>query len=218
MATNPKVYSAIDLLDKILDFTSMTPNSKEWNLRSLKSNPPRHIRLRQIDALLHAFCPSQVNQNIISKTRSIFDDHQKKSIEAFLRGDFIKTRSVTEYTGLFQFIKDFAKNKNGIIDQERQVRLEELVFIFPKLIDFKSQIRSLLTFNSGWLEASSPTSLFSIYITNSISHNLVGKYDELDDVIEQFINPQGFTFTEKELIDKYNFPTENLNDVDMDFI
>ena len=33
-----------------------------------------------------------------------------------------------------------------------------------------------------WLEASSTTTLFSIFLTNSISNNLIGKYDELDKV------------------------------------
>lgn len=50
-----KTYSAIDLLDKVLEFIEMTPNSNEWNLQSLKSNLPRQIRFRQIEALLNAF-------------------------------------------------------------------------------------------------------------------------------------------------------------------
>ncbi|MGZ3834290.1 MAG: hypothetical protein ACXVB0_12255, partial [Mucilaginibacter sp.] len=82
----------------------------------------------------------------------------------------------------------------------------------------KRQIRNLLTFNSGWLEASSTTSLFSIFLTNSISNNLIGKYDELDKALELFINPKSLIFTEEELIAKFNFPTEDLSSIDADFM
>jgi hypothetical protein len=217
MTTSIKTYSAIDLLDKILEFTEMTPNSTQWNLKSLKSNPPRQIRLQQIEALVNAFCVAELNQNLLNKAKSIFSNDQKISIESFLRGDFIKSRNVIEYLDLTQSIKDFVKTKTNNVDQTRDIRIEQLVFIFRQLIDFKRKIRNLLTFNSGWLEASSVTSLFSIYLTDSISNELTGKYNELDNVIEQLINPKNLTFTQEELIDKFDFPIANLNDIDMDF-
>jgi len=218
MARSTNTYSGINLLDKIFEFTEMTPNSVEWNLKSLQANPPRQIRLQQIESLLTAFCTINANENLLSKAKSMFFGNHKITITAFLSGDFIKTRSIDEYSELIQFVKDFVKTKVGDAGRKREIRIEELVFIFPILIDFKKQIRSMLTFNSGWLEASSDISLFSIYLTNSIAENLTGKYNELDYVIERFINPQGLIFTEEEMIDKYNFPKEDLNEVDMDFI
>lgn len=218
MARNTNTYSGINLLDKILEFTEMTPNSAEWNLKSLKANPPRQIRLRQIESLLTAFCAMSTNENLLSKAKSVFFDNHKITIPSFLRGDFIKIRSIDEYWEITQFIKDFVKTRVGDADRKREIRIEELVFTFPILIDFKKQIRRMLTFNSGWSEASSDISLFSIYLTNSIAENLTGKYNELDWVIERFINPKGLIFTEEEMIDKYNFPKEDLNEVDMDFM
>ena len=218
MSRSTNTYSGINLLDKILEFTEMSPNSAEWNLKSLKANPPRQIRLRQIESLLAAFCAINTNENLLSKAKSIFFDNQKITITSFLHGDFIKTRSIDEYSEIIQFIKDFVKTRLGDADRKREIRIEELAFIFPVLIDFKKQIRSMLTFNSGWLEASSDVSLFSIYLTNSIAEKLVGKYGELDYVIERFINSKGLIFTEEEMIDKYNFPKEDLNEIDSDFM
>jgi len=206
------------LLDEIFEFTEMTPNSIEWNLKSLKANPPRQIRLRRIESLLTAFCSIDINESLLSKAKSIFFDHHKITIASFLQGDFIKARSIDEYSEVIKFIKDFVKTKVGDVDRKREIRIEELVFIFPFLINFKKQIRSLLTFNSGWLEAGSDVALFSIYLTDSISEKLAGNYSELDYFIELFINPKRLIFTKEEMIDKYNFPKEDLNDVDSDFM
>lgn len=206
------------MLDEIFEFTEMTPNSIEWNLKSLKANPPRQIRLRRIESLLTAFCSIDINESLLSKAKSIFFDHHKITIASFLQGDFIKARSIDEYSEVIKFIKDFVKTKVGDVDRKREIRIEELVFIFPFLINFKKQIRSLLTFNSGWLEAGSDVALFSIYLTDSISEKLAGNYSELDYFIELFINPKRLIFTKEEMIDKYNFPKEDLNDVDSDFM
>ena len=218
MAKSTNTYSGVNLLDEIFEFTEMTPNSIEWNLKSLKANPPRQIRLRRIESLLTAFCSIDINESLLSKAKSIFFDHHKITIASFLQGDFIKARSIDEYSEVIKFIKDFVKTKVGDVDRKREIRIEELVFIFPFLINFKKQIRSLLTFNSGWLEAGSDVALFSIYLTDSISEKLAGNYSELDYVIELFINPQRLIFTKEEMIDKYNFPKEDLNDVDSDFM
>ncbi|SEO10616.1 hypothetical protein [Mucilaginibacter sp. OK283] len=213
-----KTYSAIDLLDKVFEFVEMTPNPNEWNLRSLKSNPPRQIRFRQIDALLKAFFIEDPEIGLANKVKSIFFNQKRISIESLLNGGFLKERTIYDYANLARFINDFVKKRNENIDQSNTIGVEQLIFIFPQLLAFKRQLRNLLTFNSGWLEAGGVTSLFSIYLTSSISNNLIGKYDELNIVLELFINPKGLTFTEEELIAKFNFPTENLDALDADFI
>lgn len=218
MPTSVKKYSAIDLLDKVFEFIEMTPNPNEWNLQALKSNPPRQIRFRQIDALFNAFFIEESNRDLLSKAMSKFSKQRKISIESFLNGNFLKTRTIDSYSNLVEFIKDFLETGTENIDQSKEIRIEHLVFIFPKLIDFKKHIRNLLTFNSGWLEANTITSLFSIQLTNSISNNLIGRYNELDTVIGLFIDPKSLTFTEEELITRFSFPTENLNAIDADFI
>ncbi len=214
----PKTYTAIDLLDKVFEFTEMTPNPKEWKLDALFLNPPRRVRLQQVEALLKAFCVPDAEPGFFNKVKTIFSDQSKISIEAFLKGDFIKKRTIDEYSPVVRFIEDFVRNKVEDSRRDRNIYIEELAFIFPKLIDFKRQLRWLLTYNSGWLEAGSKTALFSIYLTNDVAQNLVGKYDQLDKAITLFINPKQLTFTKAELIEKYNFPTESLEDVDMDFM
>jgi hypothetical protein len=210
-------YSGISLLDKIFEFIEMTPNSAEWNVKSLKANPPRLIRLRQIESLLKAFFGTNRKQNLLTKAKSMLFADQAITINTFLQGHFIMGYSIDEYTALTNSIKDSVRNRAGS-NQQKEMGVEELVSLFLRLIKFKKQVRGLVTFNSTWLEASSDVSLFSIYLTNTVAENLCGKYKELDDIIEQLINPKGLIFSTKELIGKFDFPTEDLSEIVIDFM
>ena len=53
---NTLPYTAHDLLYKVIDFTNMTPDSNEWSFEKQKENPPRFVRLKQIQALIGGFC------------------------------------------------------------------------------------------------------------------------------------------------------------------
>ena len=216
--TQPKIYKGIDLLDKIFEFIAMTPNSNEWNLNALKSNPPRHIRLQQIESLIIAFFEQEQNTNLLDKAKALFTAKKGLTIQNILAGDFIKERTTSDYNELITLIKNVVREKEGAIDEEREVHVMNLLMPYQQLIKYKRQLIELLSFNSGWLESSSVISRFSIYMTNSISSNLVDKFSDLDKALELFINPKQLVFTQDELITRYKFPKENPIDVDMDFM
>jgi hypothetical protein len=215
---NKNEYKAIDLFDKVLEFIAMTPDKSQWSMTALKSNPPRQIRLKQIESLSNAFFAIDSKTNLIDNVKSFLSDKPTSSIQSFLSGDFIRQRETSDYAQTIIFIKEFVKTSNSHLDETKEIHLGELVFIFHELVDYKTQLRSILTFNSGVLEASSIASQFSIHLTNSISKILVDKFDNLDKSLELIINPQGLTFTEEELISRFNYPTENLDDIDLDFL
>jgi len=52
---NSSTYTAVDLLDKVIDFTNRSPDSAEWSFEIQQDNPPRLVRLQQIQALMEAF-------------------------------------------------------------------------------------------------------------------------------------------------------------------
>lgn len=208
-----KTYTGIDLLDKIFEFIAMTPNEKEWNYKSLSNNKPRQIRLQQINSLLKAFSLTN-DKNFFEKTTNYFNPGLKSEIKSILNGDFIKNRKIEEFREVINFANQFLQDNNH--SNDRPIRLHELSFIYPKMIDYKIKLREIMGFNSGWLEASSTFSIFHILLTNSISANLKNKYENLDHVLELLINPKRQTFTEKELIDRFGYPTEDLHQIDMD--
>lgn len=215
--TQSKLYTGKDLLDKIFEFKAMTPNSMEWNLNALKSNPPRYIRLQQIESLIGAFF-EQKNTSLLDKAKALFTDKKNISLQSILNGDFIKERTIVDYTETITFMKNIVKEKEGEIDENKEIHLAHLIMPYQQLIKYKQQLIDLLSFNAGWLEASSISARFSIYLTNSISVNLLDKFTNLDKALELFINPKGLSFTEDELKAAYKFPLDNLNDVDLDFM
>ena len=209
--TQIKAYKGIDLIEKILEFIEMTPNENEWNSKSLSDNKPRLIRFQQINSLLNAF---SLQSNNKTKLRSFLFPNHKNEITTILNGDFIKEKKLEEFNELLDFAEIFLKKQNFTI--KSPISHSELSFIYPKLIDYKIKLREIINFNSGWLESSTTFTIFHIFLTNSISSNLKNKYDDLDNTIELFINPRHLIFTEQELIEKYNFPTDNLDEIDFE--
>ena len=210
MTQNTKTYSAIDLLDKILEFTSLTPDPNQWNFEDLESNPPRHIRLQQIDSLIKALFGNDKKHNL--------PETLQLTIQSILSGDIIKTRTIKDYETAIRFILEYVENAKGTVNEKRETNLSELVFVFRDLLEYKRLLRKMMTYHSNWIEASTIPLRFSIYLTKSISENLAGKYDDLDKILGLFIDPQGLSFKEEELITRYYYPTENLLDVDIDFM
>lgn len=51
---NSNKYTAIDLLDKLIEFTNMTLDSSEWNFKMQHNNTLRLVRLQQIQVLVEA--------------------------------------------------------------------------------------------------------------------------------------------------------------------
>lgn len=209
-----KEYKGIDLLDKILEFIEMTPNAELWTLKALEGNQPRLLRLKQINSLISAFFQANTPTSFMERAKKLFSDDKKETIHTILSGEFLKTQNIVDFSELIELIKTTVKSHEK--SEERDVHIGHLVMPFQQLIKYKKELRRLLTFNSGWLEAGSITSRFSIYLTNSISSNLTGKYSELDRALELFINPRNLSFTEHELIAKFSFPTDNLSEIDMD--
>jgi len=199
-------FTAIDLLEKVLEFTSMSPNPNSWNFDSLKSNPPRLIRFQQIDSLMKAFFPYENNHWGISKV----------SLESFLEGDFILERDLSDYEETIQYIKDYIREETHDAIETSRIDLDELEFIYSRLLSFKKQLRKIINFNSDVVEASSISARFSYILTSSVSKSIAEKPTKLDKTIELLINPKGLTFSADELISKYHYPTEDLIDIDID--
>lgn len=209
--TETKTYKGLDLLEKIFEFTAMTPDANQWKVSSLKANPPRQIRLRQIQSLINAFVGEETKVNFIEKIKVLIQGEKNiVAISSILSGDFIKVSSIEDYSELIELMKGIVIQKEGEINEERPMHVTRLIMPYQSLVRYKRQLVELFTFNSGWLEASSYTSRFSIYLTDAITLNLEEKYSLLDRALELFINPRGLIFTEEELVAKYNIQLRTL--------
>ena len=208
--TKNKTYKGIDLIEKIIEFTAMTPDSATWTYNSLKENEPRLIRLKQIDSLISAFIPEIKNTNLTEKLTGLLSS-KKTKLTKVVSGEFIENRSLDAYIAFTNLIKQEAESSTL-----NKIDITDIKNTFIILMSYKKNLRQLINFNNDWLEVSRITSLFSIKLTNKISSNLLGQYDEIDKVLELIINPKNLSFSETELISNYNFPKDDLDEIDLD--
>jgi hypothetical protein len=178
-------YVGIDIINKLTEFISLTPNPDDWFLDKLKSNPPRSILLQQIFALMNAF---EIEQN---------------QLQMFIAGDFPKESKLEDYPKLYCFVKEYMKDSNELLFTKLQHYM--ISEMFSQLFAYKRQLQELLNFNSGYIHASGLIR-FAIQLTNATSHSI--NTNDLDNVLESIINPRALSFTEEELITKYQFPSE----------
>jgi hypothetical protein len=213
---NPKLYTAVDLIEKIIEFTKMTPNPKLWKEGLLHDSPPRYVRIRQINALIHAIFTKRSN-NFLGKAKSLLMLNQTPTIKSLLSGNFITKRNIREYEDVIAIIKTTVREKEGQLGETGEITHKHLIHSYQRLLKYKNQLIDLFQFNDG-IPTSSPIGLrYTAYLTDEVSNALYGNYYRLDEALRMFIDPYSLSFTEEELQVDYNYPTEDLQEVDKNF-
>jgi hypothetical protein len=217
MAALSKTYTAKDLLDATLEFVSLVPDSSSWKESSLKENPPLLLRFRQIQSLIKAFFSRKAPSNFMQKAKALFSAEHTIDIQSLLSGAFIRYRDPEVYSSAVDFIKTAVKEKEGAVDMEAPISMDKLTLAYQYLMNYKRNLSALLLFNTDPLKEGSITSRFIDYITSSITKNIQGKYGQLDEALDLLISPHRDSFTEEQLQAEYNYPREDLHEVEADF-
>ncbi len=195
--------TAITLIYNILDLERLLPNIDDWELEKQKGNPPRYVRLQQIDALFKVFTPSYYKDGDIVT-----------GVWNFMEGQFILSRGINEYN---KVIKVMDKEINAS-DRSFEKEVWDLYHIqhnYRDLLRFKKSISQVKSHNSGMMEMSYPY-FYSYLASNKILDKI--NCDEIDKFLSLVIDPLGRSFTVEELIRDYNYPKDNLGDIDFDWM
>lgn len=100
----PETFCAVDLLEKTLEFTSMTPDPEMWSYAAQRDNPPRFVRLQQLHALLAAF---GLMDSVPAKTRQVqIEAALMPALKSLLDGTF-ESRSIAGGAELCQFADEY---------------------------------------------------------------------------------------------------------------
>lgn len=211
-------YTALTLVDNILEFMSMTPDKSRWSFNALTDNPPRFLRLKKINALIDVFIPELKDKILQAKLVSV------------LTGDFLYLRDESLYTNLFVEMDDkieelrspYQRTKEELI-KERQKR-DETDFIFGlswengelesnylNLLNFKILLYEVKFYNSGTMELPY-TRYFHYRLTQKISDSI--NIEEIDNFLHTVIDPKKRNYTKEELIEIYNYPNEYIDEDD----
>jgi hypothetical protein len=203
---NSSKYAAVDLLDKIIEFTNMTRDPEEWSFEMQKSNEPRFVRLEQIKALMNAFVPELLYSKGI-----------RENIESFYSGEFIQNRQIEDYGKLLDNMDKAISKSNFDVDPNQKIDLYDLQNNYRNLLSYYLKLNSLINHNKGMMEISYPY-FFTYLITNSISDSISSRAGKMKTILSSFIDPFKRSFTLDKLIKQYNYPNIDLLDLDLDWM
>jgi hypothetical protein len=231
MKTTQK-YTGIDLINKVMEFLSLVPNTNDWFLDKLKKNPPRYMLLQQILALMDAFeiVPSDDIswKEFDSYSYYEFGKHfgkvkqilktakgERRRLSHFLASTFMFKKTPDDYADFMSILKEY---ECDVFDAGQMTGNynKGIYGMFSRLLAFKKNLYDVSMFNSCFLAASGFIR-FSIRLTNATFSSI--DTSDLDRVLECFVNPRKLSFTEEELITKYQFPsTEEYRKILIDWL
>ncbi|TXB66165.1 hypothetical protein FRY74_06220 [Vicingus serpentipes] len=182
------------LIKRFAELSQLEPNINNWSTLNFKGNPPRLIRLKMIDSLLKAL---QLNCNY----------------SELIKGNFINHIEI-DYHKLIELIGTEIPEISSIIDFEENSLAFGLPYMFEGLLRYRLTFQSLKDVNAGVLMCRG-MHLAQVVLTNKITKDLEPHIELVDKIIGYLLNPRDINFPEKDLIDKYNFPDDDLLEIDI---
>jgi hypothetical protein len=202
MRSEPIEITGITLLNKILEFKSNISDTKKWTLTDLQGDETNLVRFNQIHCLTKLFVPEVYSPNDLTT-----------SIDNILNGDFINIREEKIYKNLFLKMDKVITKSFDFLDKYKEWELHDLCFNYRDLVEYKIKLNMLLNFNVGIMEISYPY-CYSAIISGDISENI--KYNKLDKFLSTVIDPDNRIFSRDQLIKDYNYPKEDVYDMELE--
>jgi hypothetical protein len=195
--------TGLTLIVKALELKGMTSGKSDWAFDKQKNNPPRLIRLQQIEILLKYFTPE------IFKTGDI-----ASGLDDLLEGKFILLRDANKYKKLFTKMENIITLHHQI-RKRREFSLNDLRDNYTNLLWFKQTVNNIFNWYSGVLLMGYPY-LYSFSLIDEFSKKIETKH--IDKFLSLVVDPLGRTITKDKLIQDFNYPAEDIYEVDMDWM
>lgn len=210
MRQDPTDLTGLDLLGKLLDQETVNSNSSQWSLDVPHQHPPEKVRLQQLAVLTALFVPEVANLPL------------PQQLEAVRCGRFIQLRNIEAYGPLLADMKGRYLMKGSLDDYDRPVILNKwkldaggLESAYEQLFKFKRLIESVKTFNSSILEADF-YGIYSLMLTGAVGNAI--DLSEIDTFLWKLIDPERRTFAKADLVNMYGYPSEDLFDLELDWL
>jgi hypothetical protein len=204
MKKDATIITAHVLLNKVFEFTAMTPDESEWSLELQKDNPPRLIRLQQIEALLNIYL-RELKNNITLKDK----------INYLLKGSFIQQRNIMSYQDCVTEMDNLIVQSGYKAPKVKDWDLYHLQENYLEVISYKKQLYQLLNTNDGVMEMSYHHS-YSVLLKDTINATINTK--PIDEFLALVIDPKKSAFRKNELIRQFDYPVEDVYEVDIDWM
>ncbi|OYU82644.1 MAG: hypothetical protein CFE24_14980 [Flavobacterium sp. BFFFF2] len=194
------IITEIDLIDFICEFIEMTPEESEWSEEKQKSNPPRLIRLKRINALLKAYMGNEIG------------------LSEFISGDFVSLTPLDKFNQLRGHIEIYNKINGHHYDTNHRFYHADVSLIFKSIFKYKQKMESIFSHNCGWLIASGNLLEYYLHVISKINKSIKNEMEELNQVFKLIINPGNLTFSLIDLIENYGYPEDDLSEIDFEWL
>ncbi|MAN58265.1 MAG: hypothetical protein CMC08_00335 [Flavobacteriaceae bacterium] len=213
-----KIWNAKDLLDLVFEFRSLAPATEEWTAEALTGNLPRLVRLQRISALLRAFGLTRAqyinNANKFGLENEYANNTEGKAVQndvaLFLEGDFISYHDYSQYSVVKNLIQTASAFEGDVY------KYGDVEYFYSFFMRFRLELDNFLRVNSGVAYAGNLGIRSAIKLTDEITKEILKKAEYMDDILTEIINPERLSFTEEVLINEYGFPTDDLDEIDLD--
>lgn len=186
------MFDARSLLDELFGLLSRQPDVATWTVAALGENPPRLIRLQRLTALFRAF-------------------ELPWDVPRFMKGGFVNVEHPAHAALIVQADRELGGH------DDYWVRRDQLPEFFARLLEYRGTIDRALRFNSGVLEASG----FYAFAFERIEHvnaQVRTAVATIDDLLAALIAPDGRTFSYDQLVAQFAFPTDDLWEIDAEWV
>jgi hypothetical protein len=197
-------YTVKDFLEKYYEFKAMVPDYKDWNHKNLNYNKPRLYRLKMLESLIQAF------------------DIGTDLLQDFQNRNFLDRRTLSDFEPILKDIEKYALNdtyesKRYAAAIQRADRTRSFEMVIQNFMRFSEEMRNILKFNSGVLEAGSLIFRYSIDKTQKLLNNIdLKELNEIEELLCKVLDPKHKVFTQSELIKNFNFPDVDLDAIDIE--
>jgi hypothetical protein len=201
MNVNPGIL----LLERFSELYELERDVTKWSITNFKKNLPRLIRLQMILSLF--------------KVLGI-----KRNFKSFMEGGFIqKDYDVNNLLQLLLLSDEDIEQvydwiSNGYIKRVTdEFSKWEAMFTFKYLLKYRLQLELLYRCHAGNILCS-PRLFLAAAIKNHIEENIINQTKLLSKVLVHFINPTDMEITMASLHSLYNYPIEDLGDIDFEWM
>jgi hypothetical protein len=189
-------YTAKDVLDLYLEFEGMQPGQDTWTEDKLADDPPRFYRLKMLLSLFRAF--------------------ELGDIREFAEGTFVLKRKIEDYGALIKQMKSELRTITKFRKGE-QLTLNEIVFLFKRLLEYRRRWDDVTGFSSG-LYACSAKYRYAFYKIDQVNSEIRDKISPINDILNFIMSPSGKFMSKEELVKHFDYPDVDLSDIDDEWI
>ncbi len=234
--------SARSLVARVIDLARMVPERSRRDEASLRDNPPRYYRMKQIEALLAAFdiAPASgasapeialamseiIHKRWDSETGTLQGatgmDYLRRlgAIELFIDGFFLLARPPAELASVARRLRPYWPPRwpphVEMVGGEPVFSGADLRVVWERAFRFRREAESVVDFNGG-VGMASGWHLCAVELTGSMGRVMHDILQDLDDLLADIIDPRGRVFSREELIRRFGFPDVDLFDIDCEW-